>query len=284
MTTAFRPNTDGGIEGKHRIVNMAMTAIVDSRQSNWIDCVPHVQFRLNATRSRATGFTPFELTMGYVPTTFPMIADLPLTTQADAAAFVERQALNRAIADDAITATRLKQTLAEDRHRAATPIYDPGARVLLSTKNLKIKGRDAEGAAKWHHRWVGPFSVVRQTGTTVEIALPRSWSGLHPRFHVELLKPYRGAEDRYDEPPPEIESDTAEPEWMVERIVNHRWNARRRRFEWRVQWQGYSPADNTWEPLEHLAGCTELLADYRERHGKEQIPAARGSKRTAGRK
>ena len=42
MTTAFHPRGNGGIEGRHRIVNMAMSAIVDVRQQNWVECVPHV--------------------------------------------------------------------------------------------------------------------------------------------------------------------------------------------------------------------------------------------------
>ena len=87
MTTAFHPRGNGGIEGKHRIVDMAMTAIVDIRQNNWVQCVPHVQFRMNATVSATTGYTPFELTMGYVPTTFPLMPGAPIGTPDEAKQF-----------------------------------------------------------------------------------------------------------------------------------------------------------------------------------------------------
>ena len=32
-----------------------------------------------------------------------------------------------------------------------------------------------------------------------------------------------------------------------------------------VKWAGYEPKHNTWEPLEHLAGCEDMIADFKER-------------------
>ena len=99
---------------------------------------------------------------------------------------------------------------------------------------------------------------------------------MHPRFHVKLLKPYRGDIDRYDQPPPEID-DEGVPLYEVEKIVNDRYNARSKRHEWRVQWKGYSPAEATWEPIENLAGAGDILKDYRSK--QKATEAARGRRR-----
>ena len=150
--------------------------------------------------------------------------------------------------------------------------YQPGSKVLLSTENLNLKARGEAGqASKWKHRWVGPFEVIKQQGTTVELKLPHAWSELHPRFHVELLRPYHGAPGRYDEPPPELDTEGAET-YEVEKILNHRWHGRKKRFEWGIKWTGYSDSENTWEPLENLVGASDLLKEYRRTHGIEQQP------------
>ena len=268
MTTAFHPRTNGGIEGRHRIVNMAMTSLVETRQQNWVQCVPHVQFRMNCTKSSTTGYTPFELTMGYVPSVFPTIADMPVDTPEAAKAYLGATADARLAAEDAIIAARLRQTNYENATRGATPIYNVGDRVLLSTENLNLKARGEAGQAKkWQHRWVGPFTVKEQKGTTVELDLPATWAELYPKFHVQLIRPYHGAAGRYDEPPPELDTEGVHV-YEVEDIINHRWNARKQQYEWRVKWKGY--AEQTWEPLENLAGAGELLREYREKHGDER--------------
>ena len=165
------------------------------------------------------------------------------------------------------------------------PTYGPGDKVLLSTENLNLKARGEAGVAtKWKHRWVGPFEVLKQTGTTVELKLPYAWAELHRRFHVELLRPYHGAPGGYDEPPPELDSEGAEI-YEVEKIINHRWNGRRKRFEWRVKWKGCPDADNPWEPLENLVGASDLLKQYRKTHGVETTTTPRqraGKARTYG--
>ena len=169
-------------------VNMAMTTIVDIRQQNWVQCVPHAQFRINATKSSTTGYTPFELTMGYVPTTFPLTPNAPIESPETAKRYFEQIAADRKDAEDAVVVARLKQTEYENRSRTETPTYTAGDKVLLSTENLNLKARGEAGqAAKWKHRWVGPFEVISQNGTTVELKLPHAWAELHPRFHVELL-------------------------------------------------------------------------------------------------
>ena len=53
--------------------------------------------------------------------------------------------------------------------------------------------------------------------------------------------------------------DTYEPERVVaERLAQGV-------TQYQVKWVGWDTKHNTWEPLEHLAGCEDLIADMKER-------------------
>ena len=35
--------------------------------------------------------------------------------------------------------------------------------------------------------------------------------------------------------------------------------------QYQVKWKNYEAKHNTWEPLEHLAGCEDMIAEFKER-------------------
>jgi hypothetical protein len=35
--------------------------------------------------------------------------------------------------------------------------------------------------------------------------------------------------------------------------------------QYQVKWKNYENKDNTWEPIEHLAGCEDMIAEFKER-------------------
>ena len=48
-----------------------------------------------------------------------------------------------------------------------------------------------------------------------------------------------------------------------------------------VKWAGYDHKDNTWEPVEHLAGCEAFIADFMSRENTRlaQLDAVATAKR-----
>lgn len=58
-----------------------------------------------------------------------------------------------------------------------------------------------------------------------------------------------------------------EEEYVVERIYDKRIN--NGKVEYFLKWKGYSMAENTWEPVEHLA-CSELIKEFEELLKKKQ--------------
>jgi hypothetical protein len=81
---------------------------------------------------------------------------------------------------------------------------------------------------------------------------------IHPVFHVSLLRPYHHDVERVQPPPDPIELEDG-PEYFVQGIRNHRGPLRRREFL--VQWTGYGPEHDSWEP-EREIGKTKAYELY----------------------
>lgn len=51
-------------------------------------------------------------------------------------------------------------------------------------------------------------------------------------------------------------------EWIVGRIIKHRFNAKKLTAEFYVAWKDFPPSENTWEPVEHVYHCMEHLLAF----------------------
>jgi hypothetical protein len=151
---------------------------------------------------------------------------------------------------------------AADRKRRPAPTYEVGQEVLLSTKNLAFKGFKNAHARKLLPRFVGPFKVEALVGkAAVKLALLKNM-GIHPVFHVSLVKPYLhdGTSDAV--PPPVLALDNS-VQYEVESILAQR--GRGRTLEYLVKWKGHSTQHNSWEPASGLENAPEVVAAWQAR-------------------
>jgi hypothetical protein len=67
MSTSFHLQTDGQSECAIRNVTQILRTVVCPDQTNWVEKIDMVEFAINSSVSESTGYAPFELSRGYMP-------------------------------------------------------------------------------------------------------------------------------------------------------------------------------------------------------------------------
>ena len=111
-------------------------------------------------------------------------------------------------------------------------LFDVGTHVWVSSEHFQIP---PHATRKLLPKFVGPCKVLARVGPVAyRLELPRKLAGVHPVFHVSLLKPHQGPVRAG----PEALFETPEGDFFeVEAILAHRGTASRREFL--VHWLGY---------------------------------------------
>jgi hypothetical protein len=160
-----------------------------------------------------------------------------------------------------------------DQSRQEAPEFQRGEKVYLLRRNIRTR----RPSAKLDHLKLGPFEIEEKTGPlNYRLKLPESMRRIHATFHVSLLeKAPRNAEVATNV---EIEEET-ENEYEVEEILAT--NKVSGKPHYLVKWRGYDTSENTWEPIENLAGCHRLVRQFHQQEKETQRP--RPTKRRPGR-
>ncbi len=91
-----------------------------------------------------------------------------------------------------------RRKLTADLQRSDSPPYQPGQKVWLSTRDIRLP----LPFKKLAHRYVGPFVIQKQINpVTFQLKLPPQYR-IHPTFHVSLLKLYHSPVSPSAEPGP----------------------------------------------------------------------------------
>ena len=276
-STAFHPQTDGQTERVNRVLEDMIRHYVMGMDGHldWDLHLSAAEFAINNSFHVSIGTTPFRLNYGRDPRLpLSLFSGIGPPRVPAAAAFADRMATGLVAAKKHLQAAQQRQKRYADLHRREVS-FTVGDQVLLSTANIHLRHTDDTSTSnKLLPRWVGPFPVVKTVGSVAyKVDLPASWK-IHPVFHVSLLKPYRS--DGRVQPPQPLVVD-GELYFFIEKILDHRvvQQGRRTVREYFLQWKGYGPVHNSWEPEKLVAesenGAT--LKAYWKSAGFDSPPA-----------
>lgn len=148
-----------------------------------------------------------------------------------------------------------------------TPVWEVGEKAWLSSRHIST----TRPSPKLSHRWLGPFTITKKVSQSAyKLLLPESMKGIHPVFHVSVLRKFEEdeIEGRVQAPPEPVEIE-GEDEWEVEAVLDKR--KRRNKIEYLVSWKGYGAEDDTWEPVSNLENCKELVVEFEERFPNAEV-------------
>lgn len=273
MSTAFHPQTDGQTERMNRILEDALRHYVSPTQTDWDLYLTPLEFAVNNSVQESTKETPFTLNYGFDPSS-PL--NLDLQVKSGSAQDMAKQ-LQQRLADAKLAIQKAQNRQRQQANKKRDfAMYNTGDLVLLNTKNFRFK---STGVRKLMPRWCGPFKVEKAIGLVAyRLELPPNLR-MHNVFHVSLLKQYHKDTRSVLPPPPELIDDSLEHE--VDSILDHRDTKQGDKTirEYLVQWKGYGPEYNLWEPEDNLENCPILLKEYWDAKNKVHRSRKQSTKR-----
>ena len=160
-TTAFHPESNGGLERGHRVLVEYLSHYVAEEQRDWDEWIPYATFVYNTTTHRANGYTPLELLFGCEARVLISLQDRP-TPQYNYDDYVSelkgRMQTAHAVARDRLVDREVRSKRDYDKG-AVQLTLKVGDKVLLFDESVR-RGRSKKLGAKW----IGPYVVFAVEG------------------------------------------------------------------------------------------------------------------------
>lgn len=192
MSSSFHPESDGLTEQHNRVMQEMLRAYVNETGSDWDLHLSALMIAYNSSRHSSTGFTPYELDVGFNPTT-PIDIALRIGvngTQLNIIEFFERWTARWNTAQENAARARERQQRSVNKHRREHDLKT-GDMVMLQI-NRGPQRRSIGPATKLGPRMEGPYSIKRVTGpVSVELELDEG-DQRHPVVHVGQLRKFVG--------------------------------------------------------------------------------------------
>jgi hypothetical protein len=247
MSTAFHPRSDGQTERANRTLEESLRSYVSGDQADWDVHLPLVEFAVNSSYHAAIGTTPFLMEYGQTP--LPPNAIALQKANPAARKFVGNWEKYVKLAKEKIRIAQERAKSYFDR-RVQAVSFAVGDEVLLSTKNLKLKGHKlGERTKKLMPRFIGPYRIIERIGLVAyKLKLP-DLVQIHPVFHVSLLKAYKKT-GGYQPPLPMVDIIGGEVHFEIEALIADRMLGKNQQF--RARWKNEDAGGDTWEFEEDL--------------------------------
>ena len=211
----------------------------------------------NNKESATTGITPYYANHGKHPHLFDQVLPTAINTEEATKTAEIMKETHEELRENLEKSQR--QTISYvNKKRKTAPQLKKGDKAYLLTKNLRTQKKKHK---KLDHVKVGPFFISKQISpVNYKLELPPD-AKIHPVFHISLLEP---ADPETPVQTTFYHQAEEETEFEVERILNVRYGQYRETEEYLVKWKGYPDSENTWEPIQNLTNCKQLLQEFHE--------------------
>ncbi len=241
LSSGYHQQSNGQTERKIQDVGRFLRTFCHGRQNSWNQFLGWAEYAQNSLHQSSTGLTPFQCVLGFQPPLFPWSGE-PSDVPAVYYWFRESEGVWDATHHQLQQAVR-RQRMAVDVRRTASPEYQPGQKVWLSTRDIKLR----LPCRKLSPRFVGPFTILEQINpVTYKLQLPPHYR-IHPTFHVSLLKPFSPSVSPEPGQTEEHPLPLLQDEGAIYRVKDILESRRRGgKLEYLVDWEGYGPEERSW--------------------------------------
>jgi len=241
-----------------------------------------VEWSHNSAWTVSSGSTPYEITYGRKPLSFPKY--LTGTSKIDVVEefLVERDTTLQSIRKKLLKAQEtMKKHADNDRRDVSYEVNDWVLVKLRPRRQSTVKGTQVNSGKLTKH-FYGPFRVTTRIGAaTYRLELPDE-AKIHPVFHCSLLKPFKGNPTQPDLASLPSQFINGQPVIDPLAILNYRKVADS--WEVLVQWRGLSPDDTSWEDWStlcqayHLEDKVDFHRPWSDMKPTEETPTAKVQK------
>ena len=262
LSSAYHPETDGQTERQNQTLEQYLRCFCCLEQDDWAMWLPIAEFAYNDSVNATTGVTPFQAYHG----AGPRKPDWPGEPLGEGESHMANGVAATALALQAECRTKIEasnkyQKQYADKKRKHLSLH-VGDKVLISNRHMK----STRPKKKLDWKFVGPGTILAQVGPQAyRVSLPEL-GRVHQVFHVSLLEPYkqRSTIPSQSEQIEDTLRTFGDDVYYVDKILDRRKNSVGN-WEYLVQWEGYSPDENSWEPGPNISA--NALKEFWKRRG-----------------
>ena len=189
MGSGFYPKSSGQVEKFNQLLEPTLRCTVHQlgETRNWLEVLPVIEFAVNNTPNRTTGYSAFYLNYGYHPLHPLQLLYSPEETRNETVGqFTSRLQSEFQAVVHQLNKVR-EQMMQQTSSACRTEEFQEGDLVLLSTQHIRFR----QCPTKLQCTYVGPFQIIQKISKVAyTLQLFAGWT-MHPVFHISLLKPWR---------------------------------------------------------------------------------------------